>query len=72
MLPPPIKTAYFWAILRPGIVLRVSKILAEVLFTKFLKCAVDVAVPESSCKKFNATLSPIRIEAIKPSTTQIN
>ena len=69
-VPPPNLTAYFWITLKLGIVFLVQQILH--FFPTFLtNWFVLVAIPEIWDRKFSATLSPIKIFLIFPSTTAI-
>ena len=53
------RTAYFWAVRRPGSVLRVSRMVQPVPATASTKSRVCDAVPESSCRKLSAVRSPV-------------
>ena len=69
-VPPPNLTAYFWITLKLGIVFLVQQILH--FFPTFLtNWFVLVAIPEMWDRKFNATLSPIKIFFKLPSITAI-
>ena len=60
-LPPPLFTAYFSNRRHPGVVLRVSRILARLgmPLTAAANRAVAVATPESRCTKLSATRSAL-------------
>src|ERR1051325_5151919 len=64
--PPPQATAYFSKRRQPGVVLRVSRILACVPRTLAANCAVSVATPERRWTKFSATRSALRIARAGP------
>src|SRR5687767_9226589 len=68
--PPPQRTAYFCARRRPGIVLRVSRIVARVPATARTYAAVVVAVEESVCRKLSALRSPETSARALPSSVQ--
>ncbi len=67
--PPPIRTAYFSSIRYPGNVLRVSRMLTSVDWTRLTKARVIVATPERCCKKFSAIRSAASIDRAGPSTS---
>ena len=69
LVPPPQSTAYFCARRRPGRVLRVSTIWACVPWTASTYCAVLVATPLSSCKKFSAVRSAVSSARALPCTS---
>ena len=59
-------TAYFWASLKPGIVLRVSSSRVEVPASCATQRAVAVAVADKVCRKFNAVRSAVSMERARP------
>ncbi len=66
--PPPASTAAFSNARRPGVVLRVSRILAPVPSTALTNRRVRVATPDSRWRKFSATRSAVRIPPARPRT----
>src|SRR5829696_2963450 len=56
-IPPPIRTAYFCNIRKPGTVLRVSRIRVPVPANASTQVLVAVATPDIKVSRFNATRS---------------
>ena len=68
--PPPVRTAYFCASRKPGMVLRVSTMTARLLGTLAMastNTAVLLATALISCKKFNAVRSAVSKACALPS-----
>src|SRR5512139_2151411 len=64
--PPPTRTAYFSRARNPGVVLRVSTMVAPVPATSRTKAAVSVATPLRRCNRLSATRSPCNRLAASP------
>ena len=67
--PPPSRTASLSVILRPGAVLRVSRMIACVVETASTNLRVKVAIPDMRPRKFRAVRSPVRSARAGPSTS---
>ena len=64
--PPPATTAYFSKRRQPGMVFRVSRILARNPLISLTNAAVAVATPLNRCTKFRATRSALKMACDEP------
>src|SRR5256885_6501768 len=72
LLPPPARTAYFSSCRQPGVVLRVSRILAPVPSIAATNCAVSDAIPDRRWRKLSATRSAESSARALPLTKRID